>query len=338
MTKNIVWNEMPYYTAQKIIKQLSYKDIYNVTLAIPFLDKIFEETNKLPKTKFIFDSNIDSLDMLETCDKICEIYINLKKIEQEEFFQCIPWINNQMKLNTLHIKDTYYVSQLNFIHIPFGKSLTNLSHLTYQATADWASQNRLTALLIHCHRLQEFTFEYGTLTPCDMKQLRNLKKLRLINVNIECEIKFGTTLRAMGRKLQHFEHYEDIHTCKSILQAPYDIIYQNLEYLTSIHTLKIMALKNSKFYTNLRKLREIQNLKIITLKNNFLPRLYHVISQISAEKIEIEDWTQPNIYKPMSQMQVKSKEEGIKNMLTNKPHLIFSEKYSKNPRKRIPLY
>lgn len=160
----------------------------------------------------------------------------------------------------------------------------------------------------------------------------------LISVGVECDVLFKKALRAMSSKLQHLEYYYDIPTCECFLYSTIATIYRNLPRLTNLHTLKIMAIKNSHVYEKLRELPEIKQLTLVTMKNNFLPKLYKAIKELPAEKIIMEEWNKPNIYKPLNPPITKIKKEYIKTITESRAQFEFTEKLARNCRKYINMF
>lgn len=337
MAEQFDWSRIPFYTAQKVLQNLSYSDVENLISAIPRLQPVFEETNTCPKSKFIFDGNEDELETLNISPNIEQIYINLRKITIEDCFKFIRLLNSRPKLRILFIKDDFYLAKNDNLKKQLTVNFTYLTHLSIESDARSKYNHTISNLLKKCTNLQELSYKYGNLKPHDMQNLWHLRKLKLISVEIDSEFEFKKALRSMSQKLQHFECYPDVHTLAFLHKKPYDIIFNSLKYLKKLHTFKTIAFANSHHFANLPTLPNLKNLSIITLRNNFLPALYDSINHVTAEKISIEEWQHPNLQRLILPSQKQRRLDQMRILEETLPNFAYTRKVSLNHNEYIPL-
>lgn len=102
-----------------------------------------------------------------------------------------------------------------------------------------------------------------------------------------------------------------------------EAIYDVLNYLTKLHTLKLLALKNTQSYENLDRPTYLKKLTIVTLKNSYLPKLYQAISQTIADSVYIEEWVNPRLCVTLNVPCMELKLQYLKQILKNQPEVTF---------------
>lgn len=317
------WLKVPFYSAQLILNNLSYSDILKATHAIPYLQKVFEDTNKNSQSKFIYDQLTDDPSILVTCRELKQIYFKFININRYLCVQLLLLLNLQKKMQTLFIKDDWVFTGINLVGV-LQTEFSNLTHLTMEASPTFAATHTISSLLSCCTALKEFTYRNGNLKYKDMRILWHLQKLKLVSVTIEDVIEFQIALKNMGNTLQHLEYFNDMKTTHRISFVPTETIYYTLRYMPSIKTLKLMALKNTHEFKALLKLKHLENLTIVTLKQSYLPKLYDILIQMTIDQTEIEEWTQTHIYPPLNKVTTRKKLQYIKNITQIQPGIKFT--------------
>lgn len=100
----------------------------------------------------------------------------------------------------------------------------------------------------------------------------------------------------MRESLTHLEFINDFLSATLLNFHATEMIYNQLKYLINLHSLGIMALKNTHQFENLDSPTHLKNLTIATLKFSYLPRLYQTLTQIIVDKIKLEECKAPNIH------------------------------------------
>lgn len=77
--------------------------------------------------------------------------------------------------------------------------------------------------------------------------------------------------------------------------------------MSDLEILKIMALKNTHEFKALYRLRKLKELTVLTLSQSYLPNLYHTISKLQVDQIEIEEWIHPYLYPPLDEITERKK-------------------------------
>lgn len=106
MENPIEWERLPFYTAQKILQKLSYPEIMKIINIIPRLKDVYTATNELTQSKFIFDHLIDNPKKLITCQKLRQIYLNVRETFIYEGAALLMLLNIHKNIEILHIRDT----------------------------------------------------------------------------------------------------------------------------------------------------------------------------------------------------------------------------------------